>query len=262
MKPPIYQCSNGHSVCGDCKKRVKDCPTCREPLLNIRNLIAEKLANKVKCPCRNASRGCNEKSCLEVLKKHESVCPYRMYHCLVAEDNGCTWTGPRSDLVLHTEKNHAEHMYRSDICRIKHEEFNFQEQRKFSRIISFRDEIFWFRSEWYPLERMLYEVVHYIGPQENASKYKYEHKLVSPSGDQKLVIENIVKCQSDVRENIHEFENCFLMHYKILKKFAQDGTALEYTVKVLPTQSKIKIITPALSLRGNYTHRTILTERY
>jgi hypothetical protein len=64
---------------------------------------------------------------------------------------------------------------------------------------------------------MLYEVVQYI---ENASKYKYEHTLVSPSGDQKLVFENIVKCESDVRENIHQFENCFVMYYKILKVFS------------------------------------------
>jgi hypothetical protein len=107
----------------------------------------------------------------------------------------------RSDLVLHAEEKHAEHIYTPDMCTIKHEEFNFHLQRKFSRIISFSDEIFLFRSEFYPPERMLYEVVHYIGPQENASKYKYVHTLVSPSGDHKLVFENIVKCESCPKEH-------------------------------------------------------------
>jgi hypothetical protein len=123
------------------------------------------------------------------------------------------------------------------MCTIKHEEFNFLQERKFSRILSFRGEIFWLRSEWYSPERMLCEVVHYIGPEENASKYKYVHTLVSPSGDQKSVIENTVKCESDVRENLRQFETCFARHYEELKSYLQDGTALQYTVKVLPTQS-------------------------
>jgi E3 ubiquitin-protein ligase SIAH1 len=98
MKPPIYQCRRGHSVCAECKERIVRCPTCEWALLNMRNLIADELANKVKYPCRNAFRGCNEKPRLKDMEKHESVCTHRMYHCLVAEDNGSTWTGPRAQI--------------------------------------------------------------------------------------------------------------------------------------------------------------------
>jgi E3 ubiquitin-protein ligase SIAH1 len=98
MKPPIYQCRSGHSLCADCKESVKDCPTCRVPVFSNRNLIAEELANKVRYPCINKVRGYNEKPRLKDMVKHESVCTYRMYHCLVAEDNGCTWTGPRAQI--------------------------------------------------------------------------------------------------------------------------------------------------------------------
>jgi E3 ubiquitin-protein ligase SIAH1 len=237
MRPPIYQCSNGHSVCGDCKKRNILCPTCKYSFLTNRNLIGEELADQVKYPCRNASRGCDQKLLLEVLEKHEHFCAYRMYNCLVAKDIGCPWTGQRSDIVLHTVDNHVEDIFISDKCKICHEGFNLFRECTFSVIISFREEIFWLRSEFYSPKRMLYEVVHYIGPQENASKYKYQHTFVSPSRDQKLVIENIVKCESDVRDNLREYETCFAKHYKELKSFAQENTDLIYTVKVLPTQS-------------------------
>jgi hypothetical protein len=200
-------------------------------------VLAEKLAKKVKYPCKNSSGGCDQMLRLEVLEKHENFCAYGIYHCLVAKDNGCPWTGQRSDIVQHVRDNHVEDIFISDMCTIKYEEINFNQQRKFSRIISFSGEIFLFRSEFYPPERMLYEVVHYIGPEENASKYKYEHTLVSPSGDHELVFQNTVKCQSDVLENIHESEKCFVLHYKNFNLYLQDGTALEYTVKVFPTQS-------------------------
>jgi hypothetical protein len=110
----------------------------------------------------------------------------------VAKDNGCTWTGMCSDILPHTEEKHDKYIYRSDLRSFKHEEFNFLQQCKFSGIFSFCGEIFWFRSERDLVKRMLYEAMQYIGPEENASKYAYEHMLVSPSGDKKLIFENAV----------------------------------------------------------------------
>jgi hypothetical protein len=79
---------------------------------------------------------------------------------------------------------------------------------------------------------MLYEVVQFIGPEDNASKYTYEQKLVSPSGDQKLTFVNVVKSETDELKDIHELRNCFLMDYDTLEMFTQKGTAFEYTVKM------------------------------
>lgn len=51
MKPPrkIFQCSNGHIICEQCKKNpaVKVCPTCRVPMRKVtRNIFAESVAEK------------------------------------------------------------------------------------------------------------------------------------------------------------------------------------------------------------------------
>jgi E3 ubiquitin-protein ligase SIAH1 len=56
--PPIHQCTNGHIVCKTCKTRLTDCPTCRQPLGNLRNLIAEKLIEKIPSKCPFAEHGC------------------------------------------------------------------------------------------------------------------------------------------------------------------------------------------------------------
>jgi E3 ubiquitin-protein ligase SIAH1 len=232
MKPPMYQCLNGHSVCGECKSRKMGCPTCRGKIIDTRNRIVEELAYKVRYPCINKVRGCYENTHLKDMEKHESVCPHRMYHCLVDKDNGCTWTGKRSDILPHTEEKHNEFIYRWDCNLIVDEGFNFNEQWKFSNIILFRGEIFWYRSELDPLKRMLYEAVQYIGPEENASKYAYKHTLVSPSGDKKWTFQNVVKCETDELENMRDLRECFVMDYDTLKMFAQDGKAFKFTVEM------------------------------
>ncbi|PNY13129.1 E3 ubiquitin-protein ligase sinat5-like protein, partial [Trifolium pratense] len=53
MYPPIHQCSNGHTLCSDCKPRVHDrCPTCWHELGNIRCLALEKVAASLELPCK------------------------------------------------------------------------------------------------------------------------------------------------------------------------------------------------------------------
>jgi hypothetical protein len=140
---------------------------------------------------------------LEAMKKHESVCPHRMYHCLVGKEDGCTWTGPRSDILPHTEMKRGEYVYRTNPSTLKYAKFNFFTRCKFSLIFPFSREIFWFRSERDPKKRRLYEVVQYIGPEDNASKYAYEHRLVSPSGDQEMKIVNVVKSETNEQMNIY-----------------------------------------------------------
>ena len=52
--PPIFQCPEGHLLCQDCNKRLKECPRCGNPLQNSRNGTAEKLAEKLRVKLRMA----------------------------------------------------------------------------------------------------------------------------------------------------------------------------------------------------------------
>ena len=51
MLPPITFCLNGHNICNNCKPMLTNCPTCRQPFVNIRNVALEKLARQMKYPC-------------------------------------------------------------------------------------------------------------------------------------------------------------------------------------------------------------------
>ena len=47
MEPPkqIWNCANGHAVCGDCREKgVVVCPTCKTERLDFRCIALEKMA--------------------------------------------------------------------------------------------------------------------------------------------------------------------------------------------------------------------------
>ncbi|KAL1439408.1 hypothetical protein MTO96_010227 [Rhipicephalus appendiculatus] len=75
--PPIEQCRNGHVVCSSCRENVDSCPVCKEELNNIRNLALEKLAEKVKFPCKFNPAGCTFKLSAADKLWHQSVCRFR-----------------------------------------------------------------------------------------------------------------------------------------------------------------------------------------
>lgn len=80
----IYLCSLGHSLCGDCFKRLKStaspCPTCNclFPIISQRNFSMESLAAQCVFSCKF---DCEFSSNPDALKAHEKECTRRMVSC-------------------------------------------------------------------------------------------------------------------------------------------------------------------------------------
>jgi E3 ubiquitin-protein ligase SIAH1 len=81
MLPPIELCENGHNICPNCKPKLQQCPTCRRPFANIRNVALEKMARQIEYPCSYWRYGCTKMVNLDVKNKHERICPYNQYNC-------------------------------------------------------------------------------------------------------------------------------------------------------------------------------------
>ena len=62
-------------VCRPCKERVRDCPTCRQPMpANMTNSLAAALIEKVQHRCKFSDQGCEVKMILKDLVTHEKQC--------------------------------------------------------------------------------------------------------------------------------------------------------------------------------------------
>ncbi|GAA0151778.1 ubiquitin-protein ligase [Lithospermum erythrorhizon] len=118
MYLPIYQCPNGHTICSDCRTRVKSrCPTCRFELGDIRCLALEKVAESLELPCRYQSLGCDDIFPYYNKHKHEQHCRFRPYNCPYAGSE-CSAVGDIATLVEHLKGDHHVDMH--DGCTFNH----------------------------------------------------------------------------------------------------------------------------------------------
>jgi len=79
---PLPSCPSGHFVCRPCKTRVKDCPTCRQPMpANMTNSAIGALIEHVEHNCKFSDKGCDVQMMLQDLVTHEKQCPERTFNC-------------------------------------------------------------------------------------------------------------------------------------------------------------------------------------
>ncbi|XP_027075917.1 E3 ubiquitin-protein ligase SINAT2 [Coffea arabica] len=117
MYPPILQCPNGHTLCSNCKCKVRCCPVCRRELGNIRCLALEKIAESLELPCRYQIFGCQDIFPYHSRLRHEQLCQFRLYNCPYAGAE-CSVTGDIEYLVAHLKNDHNVDMH--DGCTFNH----------------------------------------------------------------------------------------------------------------------------------------------
>ena len=109
MASPIKMCKNGHSVCGSCKKRLANCPSCRGEFVKVRNIDLENLAATAIYPCKNREAGCGETFTANDKDNHLAECLFQSRQCPFRKLSGvdCAWTGTLSDIPVHIKAEHC-----------------------------------------------------------------------------------------------------------------------------------------------------------
>ncbi|CAG9820865.1 unnamed protein product [Phaedon cochleariae] len=105
MKPPIFQCQSGHSVCNMCRPRLEKCPTCRATFGSTRNYSLEGLTAGVQYPCIYHDSGCTEISLASQIVKHERECPFKPYNCPFTN---CPSSGNQEAIINHMINFHFD----------------------------------------------------------------------------------------------------------------------------------------------------------
>jgi hypothetical protein len=186
MVPPITLCVNGHNICNMCRPKLAHCPTCRNPFLSTRSVALEKLAREVKYRGRYRKLGCEEVE----RDEHKVDCRYGQLKCPVTTKNireyrgwryreaSCDWAGNHNEVKNHLMENHL------DVCS----DYGEVELRSLDRCLDAEgcnkfvfvyNEVFYRTFSSFGWDGMFAVAVQYIGPPENAAKYKYRVEFVN-----------------------------------------------------------------------------------
>ena len=113
MIDKIYQCKNGHLICGDCRDKLtkRKCHSCQLVDLTARNLSLEHLSevSYSTLKCSNYEYGCKCEIPRDCFSKHVSTCMYKQYRCPANfHIVGCseTKTFSKKDLLIHMHEKH------------------------------------------------------------------------------------------------------------------------------------------------------------
>jgi hypothetical protein len=210
VKPFIELCEKGHYICSMCTSPpLESCPACDRYPQGLRSPTVEKVAMlSVNDACLTAECGC----------------PVSVTTGLL-----CSWKGKLDEIKKHIFQNHDKKI--SD----KSGKFSMPftdvtPQASYSLVISTLGEVFMRRAQI--RDENFYLVVMYIGPQKNASKYKYSFTI-----SRKNSVENISICQKtrsflENCDDIYRSRNCVKLHYDVVSDFLLDSSELPNVMEI------------------------------
>ena len=238
MRPPITFCANGHNICNICKQRVQRCPTCRQQLLNARNLTLEKLATEVNYSCVYRNYGCREIYKLDLIGGHQEKCQYIPQACPVNKLylGTCTWSGISSKMNAHLKQVH------SDICMVYYGPGKYHSRgpfplisvtpaKKLSKLIFAHNELFFSCSEIQ--NGVFYSVLQYIGPADNAVKYRYKLEFFNKERTENLAVTLLVRSLDEDLSEVHNSGNCVKLYPEQFNRFANESNELVFRMEIL-----------------------------
>lgn len=229
MRAPILQCQNGHNICSVCKLQLRNCPTCRGQFIETWSLALEKLSQRIPFSCANSERGCMEKLSIQNKMKHEISCLYRIHKCLLGHPGSCSWEGLRTDILQHAKEKHEVCAFDSRVDRFSEYE-EWKETMEGAVLCTLSEELFLLRKKRDSNKRKYYEAVQYIGPVENALKYRYKHHLVSPDGHKEMTVKCTAQSDTESMEQIIKTGKCFIIDYDTARTFVGRDGRIGWTV--------------------------------
>ena len=181
MLCPIEMCKNGHNVCGGCKGRLSNCPSCRGMFVNVRNIALENLAATAIYPCKNRKAGCAETFTVFGKSSHLAECLFQSRACPFRKLSGgdCAWTGTLSDIPVHIKDKHDSETAAVQ-GHFKVKLLDLSRGKRYHQAVLIMGELFYLT--WETNDEAFNFGVFYFGPKKEAEAFKYGIKLIKSDG--------------------------------------------------------------------------------
>ncbi|XP_031338451.1 uncharacterized protein LOC116167266 [Photinus pyralis] len=225
MRPPIFQCLSGHSLCNRCRPKLGQCPSCRTGFGNTRNYALESMSNGIKFPCTYRDLGCNVVLSASDVNKHELECKVRPYNCPFMEINRCSWDGTYLGIITHLREQHADKCKFSNYAKVC---AGFTYENNFADVYCMvvNGDIFRVCHKRDMGNHNTYWAVQYVGPRNEAKNYKCEIGLLDIRNDNRKLI-RFDLCQ-DLTNFDSMFNQCIMLPSNVVSWFSNNGQVTYY----------------------------------
>jgi E3 ubiquitin-protein ligase SIAH1 len=231
MVSPILMCVKGHTICDICRPKIPECPTCRQKFSNTRNIPLEKLAREVKYPCSYQKLGCEEHFDHDTVREHQLRCHYRPQTCPACQrlNVKCGWTGIYNDIKKHLMEKHRGECYEYVDGKFRVLR-NIEPCMILSQFVLALNEVFFLTFQ--ANNDTLYAVLLYVGPSENAAKYKYKVKFVNKDETEGVTVMHLTRSFDENLNEIFKSGDCGKLHYDVVRRLETKEGGLKFKTKI------------------------------
>ncbi|KAF5301669.1 hypothetical protein FQR65_LT19204 [Abscondita terminalis] len=227
MKPPIFQCLSGHSLCNHCRPKLGQCPTCRTGFGNTRNYSLETLSHRTKFPCLYRELGCRIVMSASEINKHEIECDVKPYGCPFLEVKKCFWEGSFANIAPHLTLQHSDKTKFTNVIDVR-AIYSYESTSDLYCMI-YNGDIFRVCHKYDRGSHNVYWAVQYVGPKAEAKNYKFEISLLDARNENRKLV------RADVCQELTNYDSMFkqaiILPLNLLTMFST-GEGITYSCKI------------------------------
>jgi hypothetical protein len=145
-------------------------------------------------------------------------------------DGRCSWTGMYDGIKEHLKEKHSDKCY--DYVEGKLRALsNISATMCLSEFVFALNEVFYFRFQ--ANVNTFYAVLQYIGPAENAAKYKYKVEFVNKDNTEVVTTMHVTSSFSENLDDIFGAGNCGKLHYDVVSRLRDEKCRVRFKMEIL-----------------------------
>jgi hypothetical protein len=142
----------------------------------------------------------------------------------------CRWTGSYKDIKGHLQKNHLE-----ECCEYVEGDFKFIYKSSsclkcFCFIFAYNEIFFSLFKEQFGI---FYAAVLYVGPRENAAKYKYKVEFVNKDNTEGVTVMHLTRSADENLDDVYSSGECGKLHYDVVNRFRDEEGDVKLKLEII-----------------------------
>jgi hypothetical protein len=142
----------------------------------------------------------------------------------------CSWTGSYNGIKKHLTEKHRGDCYEYVVGKYRVLK-NIAAPMSLSQFVFALNEVFFFRFQ--ATRDTFYAVLLYIGPLDNAAKYKYKVEFVNKDDTEGVTVMHLTRRFDEKLDDIFKSGNCGKLHYGVVSRLTDEMSKLKFKIEIL-----------------------------